>query len=99
MSATIHDAVSSVACLSWRAAGALTIPLGITDRPLEQRRENLTISLAGAAGHLAVVGGPRSGKSGALRTALLALALTHTPVELGVHVLDFGGGGGMHAPV
>jgi hypothetical protein len=51
------------------------------------------LDLAGGTGHLAVVGGPRSGKSGALRTALLALALTHTPAELGVHVLDFGGGG------
>ena len=34
----------------WREAGALTFPLGIVDRPLEQRRENLTISLAGQYG-------------------------------------------------
>jgi S-DNA-T family DNA segregation ATPase FtsK/SpoIIIE len=73
--------------------GALRIPVGLVDRPYQQRRDALVLDLADAAGHLAVVGGPRSGKSGALRTALLALALTHTPAELGVHVLDFGGGG------
>ena len=39
------------------------------------------------------MGGPRSGKSGALRTVVLALALTHSPAEVGMHVLDFGGGG------
>ncbi len=76
----------------WRQ-GALRVPVGLVDRPYEQRRDALVLDLADAAGHLAVVGGPRSGKSGALRTALLALALTHTPAELGVHVLDFGGGG------
>jgi S-DNA-T family DNA segregation ATPase FtsK/SpoIIIE len=73
--------------------GTLRVAIGLVDRPYDQRRDRLELDLADAAGHLAVVGGPRSGKSGALRTALLALALTHTPVELGVHVLDFGGGG------
>jgi S-DNA-T family DNA segregation ATPase FtsK/SpoIIIE len=77
---------------SW-ACGTLRIPVGVVDRPYQQRRDPLVLDLSDAAGHLAVVGGPRAGKSGALRTALLALALTHTPVELGVHVLDFGGGG------
>jgi len=76
----------------WREAGALTFPLGIVDRPLEQRRENLTISLAGAGGHMAVVGGPRSGKSTVLRSVLTGLALTHTPLEVQLYVLDFGGG-------
>jgi S-DNA-T family DNA segregation ATPase FtsK/SpoIIIE len=74
------------------AAGALRVAVGLVDRPYQQRRDRLTLDLADAAGHLAVVGGPRSGKSGALRAVLLALALSHTPAELGVHVLDFGGG-------
>jgi S-DNA-T family DNA segregation ATPase FtsK/SpoIIIE len=76
----------------WRAAGALRVPLGIVDRPLEQRRETLAISLEGAAGHLAVVGGPRSGKSTLLRSVVSGLALTRTPQEVQVYVLDFGGG-------
>ncbi|MFE1646766.1 type VII secretion protein EccCa [Microbacterium sp. P01] len=76
----------------WRAAGALTVPLGIVDVPLEQRRERLTVSLGGAAGHVAIVGGPLSGKSTMARTLVSALALTGTPRELQFFVLDFGGG-------
>ncbi|QZN86003.1 type VII secretion protein EccCa [Cellulomonas sp. C5510] len=76
----------------WRAAGTLTVPLGTVDRPLEQRRENLTVSLGGAAGHMAVVGAPRTGKSTVLRSVVTSLALTRTPLEVQVYVLDFGGG-------
>jgi DNA segregation ATPase FtsK/SpoIIIE, S-DNA-T family len=77
---------------SWRGAGALTIPLGLVDVPLEQRRESLAVTLDGAAGHMVVVGGPRSGKSTLLRTAVAALALTHTPQETQFYLMDFGGG-------
>lgn len=77
---------------SWREAGALTVPLGIVDVPLEQRRESLTISLGGAAGHMAIVGGPLSGKSTLARTTVMALSLTHTPREVQFYVVDFGGG-------
>ena len=76
----------------WSGEGALRVPIGQVDRPYQQCRDPLVLDLSGATGHLAVVGGPRSGKSTALATALLGLALTHTPAELGVHVLDFGGG-------
>ncbi|GAA1188387.1 type VII secretion protein EccCa [Pseudonocardia alaniniphila] len=75
-----------------RRAAPLRVPVGLIDRPYQQRRDPLVIDLAGGSGHLAVVGGPRTGKSTALATAVLGLALTHTPDELGVHVLDFGGG-------
>jgi S-DNA-T family DNA segregation ATPase FtsK/SpoIIIE len=76
----------------WRALGGLVVPLGTVDRPREQRRETLTVDLTGAGGHVAVVGGPRSGKSTALRSLVSALALTTTPLETHVFVLDFGGG-------
>ncbi|WEG08256.1 type VII secretion protein EccCa [Microbacterium horticulturae] len=76
----------------WRDAGALTVPLGIVDVPLEQRREQLTVSLGGAAGHVAIVGAPLSGKSTLARTLVSALALTTTPREAQFYVLDFGGG-------
>ena len=39
-----------------------------------------------------VVGGPRSGTSTLLRTAVTALALTTDPTHAHVHVLDLGGG-------
>ena len=77
---------------AWRESGALTVPLGIVDVPLEQRRERLTVSLGGAAGHVAIVGGPLSGKSTFARTLLSAVALTATPLEVQFFVLDFGGG-------
>ena len=76
----------------WRAAGELTIPLGVVDLPLEQRRETLQVSLAGAGGNMAVVGGPRTGKSTLLRSAVTALALTQSPREAQIYVIDFGGG-------
>jgi len=68
------------------------VPVGIVDIPLEQRRESLTISLGGAAGHMAIVGGPLSGKSTLLRTAVIALTLTNTPLEVQFYIIDFGGG-------
>ncbi len=76
----------------WRGLGGLVIPLGTVDRPREQRRDTLTVELGGAAGHVAVVGGPRSGKSTLLRTVVTSMALTTTPLESQFFVLDFGGG-------
>ncbi|MDM4721290.1 type VII secretion protein EccCa [Micromonospora sp. WMMA1363] len=73
--------------------GALRVPVAAVDKPFEQRRDLLWLSLDGAAGHVAVVGAPQSGKSTALRTLICALALTHTPAEVQVYCLDFGGGG------
>jgi len=76
----------------WRDAGSLVVPIGIVDRPLEQRRDTLSVGLGGAAGHVAIVGGPRSGKSTVARTLVTSLALTTTPLETQFYVLDFGGG-------
>ncbi len=73
--------------------GALQVPVATVDKPFEQRRDLLWLALDGAAGHVAVVGAPQSGKSTALRTLVCALALTHTPAEVQVYCLDFGGGG------
>ncbi|MFV0634854.1 type VII secretion protein EccCa [Demequina sp.] len=86
------DPALGLVSASWRSRGGLTVPLGIVDVPLEQRRESLTVSLGGAAGHMAVVGGPLSGKSTLARTTLVSLGLTHSPREVQFYVLDFGGG-------
>ncbi|MER5888277.1 type VII secretion protein EccCa [Streptomyces sp. NPDC001941] len=72
--------------------GRLRVPVGIVDKPFEQLREPLTVDFTGAGGHLAVAGGPQSGKSTVLRTLITALALTHTPREVQFYCLDFGGG-------
>ncbi|WP_370249282.1 type VII secretion protein EccCa [Nocardioides sp.] len=76
----------------WRSAPGLAVPIGAVDRPLEQRRDTLTLDLSGAGGNVALVGGPRSGKSTLLRTIVTSLALTTTPLESQFFVLDFGGG-------
>lgn len=70
----------------------LVIPVGIADVPFEQRRSVLTCDFAGALGHAAVVGGPRSGKSTLLQTLVMSFALTHTPREVQFYCLDFGEG-------
>jgi S-DNA-T family DNA segregation ATPase FtsK/SpoIIIE len=72
--------------------GRLQVPLGIVDRPYEQRRDPLWADFAGAAGHGVIVGGPQSGKSTMLRTLIMSMALTHTPEEAQFYCLDLGGG-------
>jgi len=70
----------------------LLVPIGVVDRPFDQRRDPLVVELAGAAGNVAVVGAPQSGKSTAVRTLVTALADTHTPEQVQLYCLDFGGG-------
>jgi DNA segregation ATPase FtsK/SpoIIIE, S-DNA-T family len=72
--------------------GRLWLPIGVVDRPYDQRRDALVIDLSGAQGNVAVVGGPQSGKSTAIRTIIMAAAATHTPEQLQFYCLDFGGG-------
>ncbi|PSJ26166.1 type VII secretion protein EccC [Streptosporangium nondiastaticum] len=73
--------------------GRLSVPIGLVDKPFEQRRDVLYRDFSGAAGNMLVVGGPQSGKSTLMRTLVSAFALTHTPAEVQFYGLDFGGGG------
>ncbi len=68
----------------------LTVPIGLIDKPFEQRRDPMWLDLATA--HFLVAGGPQSGKSTVLRTLVSSLSLTHTPEQLQFYCLDFGGG-------
>ncbi|CAN5409008.1 type VII secretion system ESX-4 FtsK/SpoIIIE family ATPase EccC4 [soil metagenome] len=81
------------------AAGSLRIPIGLSDRAFEQRMAPVLLDLSGAAGNVAIVGAPQSGKSTALRTIGAALAATHGPEQVQLYCLDFGGGalGGLSA--
>jgi S-DNA-T family DNA segregation ATPase FtsK/SpoIIIE len=72
--------------------GGLRAPVGVLDRPFEQRRDPLVADLSGAGGNVAVVGGPQSGKSTLLRSLVCGLALTHSPREVQFYCLDFGSG-------
>ncbi|GHJ36395.1 type VII secretion protein EccCa [Streptomyces sp. TS71-3] len=77
----------------YEGAGRLVVPLGLVDKPYEQRRDPLWCDFSGAAGHMQLIGGPQSGKSTLLRTLVASFALTHTPHEVQFYGLDFGGGG------
>ncbi len=70
----------------------LQTSIGIVDRPYHQRRDNMVVDLSGAAGNVAIVGGAQSGKSNALRTLILSMAMTHTAEQVQFYCLDFGGG-------
>ncbi|MDQ3916116.1 MAG: type VII secretion protein EccCb [Actinomycetota bacterium] len=70
----------------------LQVPIGVADRPRDQDQRPLALSFAGSAGHLAVVGAPRSGKSTLLQTLATSLALTHDPADVQVYAIDLGGG-------
>ena len=83
------DALLTVAA----PAGRLIVPVGLSDRAFEQRLAPVTLELSGAAGNVAVVGAPQSGKSTTLRTLAMALCATYHPDQVQLYCLDFGGGG------
>jgi len=87
-----HDPDRGLQAPGWPGAGRLVVPVGVVDRPFDQRRDPLVVDLSGAAGNTVIAGGPRSGKSTLLRTLISSLALTHTPREVAFMCLDFGGG-------
>ena len=74
----------------WDGVPALTFPIGLVDKPYEQRRDPMWLDLASS--HFLVAGGPQSGKSTVLRTLISSLSLTHTPEQVQFYCLDFGGG-------
>ncbi|MFF5715016.1 type VII secretion protein EccCb [Streptomyces sp. NPDC012756] len=78
---------------AYQGLGRLRVPVGLVDRPDQQRREVMYLDFSAAAGHGLIVGAPQTGKSTLLRTVICALALTHTPSEVQFYCLDFGGGG------
>ncbi|BCL78326.1 type VII secretion protein EccC [Ktedonobacteria bacterium brp13] len=72
--------------------GPLCVPIGMIDRPAEQVQDPLLLDFSGLGGHLVVVGAPQSGKSTLLRTLMTSLIVTHTPQEVQIYGIDFGGG-------
>lgn len=73
-------------------SGTLQLPIAIVDRPYDQRRDRLVLDVSGAAGNIAIVGGPQSGKSSAVKTIIMSAAATHSPEQIQFFCLDFGGG-------
>jgi S-DNA-T family DNA segregation ATPase FtsK/SpoIIIE len=71
--------------------GALSAPWGLEDHPDLQEQVAREFRL-GVDGHLYVVGGPRSGRSTALRTLVTSLAERVSARDLHVYALDCGNG-------
>jgi DNA segregation ATPase FtsK/SpoIIIE, S-DNA-T family len=88
----LAEAIELDPLLRTTAPGWLRVPVGVVDRPLEQVQEPLLLDLSGSAGHLAVVGAPRTGKSTLLCTIVAALAAAHPPDEVQAYAVDLGGG-------
>jgi S-DNA-T family DNA segregation ATPase FtsK/SpoIIIE len=88
----VVDEHRGLCATGWAGVGRLAVPIGLVDRPFEQRRDPLIVELDGAAGNVIIVGGPQSGKTTMLRSLISSLALTHSPWEVQFLCLDFGGG-------
>jgi type VII secretion protein EccCa/type VII secretion protein EccCb len=88
----VADPARGLAFANPELHGSLQVPIALVDKPREQLRDVMWLQLAGAAGHVAIVGSTLSGKSTAMRSMICGLALTHTPAEVQVYCLDFGGG-------
>ncbi|GAA3284725.1 type VII secretion protein EccCa [Nesterenkonia halobia] len=71
----------------------MQVPVGLLDDPANQWQGPWTLDLARAGGHVAVLGGPSSGTSTALRTIGLSLAATHSVREVALYGIDLGGAG------
>ncbi|WP_223189804.1 FtsK/SpoIIIE domain-containing protein [Nonomuraea terrae] len=76
------------------AVGEAALPAvgyGLVDLPGEQRRAELVLDLD-RAGHLHVIGSPRTGRSQVLRTLAAALARAHGATDLHLYGIDCGNG-------
>jgi len=66
-------------------------PFGVEDLPAQQARRHAAIDFA-TFSHLAIIGGPRSGRSQALRTMAASVASLASPADVHVYGLDCGNG-------
>ncbi|SDI95598.1 DNA segregation ATPase FtsK/SpoIIIE, S-DNA-T family [Frankineae bacterium MT45] len=76
-----------------RGVSGLHAIIGTVDDPRRQRQYPWSLDLTASGGHVAIVGGPQSGKSNLLRSIAVSLALTYTPSEVAIYGMELGGGG------
>lgn len=72
--------------------GPLRVPVGLEDRPAQQMQVPYFLDFSGAGGHMALVGGPQTGKSTFLRTIITSFMVTHSPRDVQFYCIDYGGG-------
>jgi len=68
---------------------AMSPLIGMVDNPYRASQKPLKIDLPN--GHAVIFGASGRGKTTFLRTIITSLALTHSPDELHIYILDFGG--------
>ena len=80
---------------AWRGVDweteAMRAPVGLIDNPIRAEQLRLTLDLT--RGHAAIFGASGWGKTVFLRTLITSLAAIHSPEELHIYMLDFGGRG------
>ena len=78
---------------SWRAPDwnnrAMRAAVGLVDDP--DHSEQLPLVVDFRRGHAAIFGAPGWGKTTFLRTLIASLAATHSPQDLHIYIMDFGG--------
>lgn len=75
----------------WTQTGRWLSPyIGVYDDPAGQVQPDLSLPL-GSEGNLCIYGAPGSGKTNLVQTIITSLVLDHSPQELNLYILDFGG--------
>lgn len=70
----------------------LSVVLGKVDRPEDQRQDPYLLDFSGSGGHIAICGGPQSGKTHTLTSLVLAIAATHHSDSHRIYVVDAAAG-------
>ncbi len=84
----LSGARGSWSSVDWRNR-AMRAVMGLVDDPGSAQQRALTLNLR--RGHAALFGASGWGKTTFLRTLVMSLAAIHSPEELHVYILDFGG--------
>lgn len=75
----------------WGPASKWLAPVvGLMDNPAAQQQDRLRIEF-GDKGHLAIYGAPGMGKTTLVQTLVTSLALSYSPADVNIYLLDFGG--------
>jgi type VII secretion EssC-like protein len=74
--------------IDWKQ-NAMRAVIGLLDKPSEAQQTDLVMDMT--QGHVVVFGTSGSGKSTFIRTVVTSLTATHSPQELHIYALDFGG--------
>jgi S-DNA-T family DNA segregation ATPase FtsK/SpoIIIE len=76
--------------MGWRdTVTNLTIKAGLVDDPANQIQYPLEINFL-KDGNLLIYGGPGSGKTSLLQTIIFSLALSYSPEDVNIYMVDFG---------